>query len=217
MSNEQFNKLTPEELLKQHSIELKNMLPTLDKTLNDVTPLIATLIEQYGDFVREALKAIPESIGNIFQQSGTTQQDHTINVRLSQGSQQYQRDRELYAGGALSQFQLDQQRQQQRSNLSAQERANEIYLQNQRARAANARAAALLERTRNPIVSQIAKTNLTGKRAAGQSQILERANLIKQIAHWGRLVKANPAGTGFTRNLRGFQQKLVNLLSRYRF
>ncbi len=62
MSNEQFNKLTPEELLKQHSIELKNMLPTLNKSLNDVTPLVKTLILQYGDFIKEALRAIGPAI-----------------------------------------------------------------------------------------------------------------------------------------------------------
>ncbi len=62
MSNEQFNKLTPEDLLAQHSIELKNMLPTLNKTLNDVTPLVKTLIIQYGDFIKEALHAIGPAI-----------------------------------------------------------------------------------------------------------------------------------------------------------
>ncbi len=62
MSNEQFNKLTPEQLLQQHSIELKNMLPTLEKSLNDVTPLVKILIEQYGDFIKAALAAVPHAL-----------------------------------------------------------------------------------------------------------------------------------------------------------
>jgi len=36
--------------LRQHSVELKNMIPTLEKSLNDVTPLIKILVQQYGDF-----------------------------------------------------------------------------------------------------------------------------------------------------------------------
>ncbi len=62
MSNEQFNKLTPGDLLEQHSIELKNMLPTLNKSLRDVTPLVGVLIEQYGAFIREAIKAVGPAI-----------------------------------------------------------------------------------------------------------------------------------------------------------
>ncbi len=65
MSNEEFNKLTPERLLEQHSDELKRVMPTLEKTLNDVTPLIKILVEQYGDFIKEALKALPQALQNI--------------------------------------------------------------------------------------------------------------------------------------------------------
>ncbi len=62
MTNEQFNKLTPQELIKQHTEELKDILPTLEKSLNDVTPLVGVLIEQYGDFVKTALAAVPTAI-----------------------------------------------------------------------------------------------------------------------------------------------------------
>ncbi len=65
MSNEEFNKLTPERLLEQHSDELKRVMPTLKKTLDDVTPLIAILVEQYGDFIKEAIKAVPQALQNI--------------------------------------------------------------------------------------------------------------------------------------------------------
>ncbi len=65
MSNEDFNKLTPERLLEQHSDELKRIMPTLEKSLNDVTPLVKILIEQYGDFIKAALAAVPQAIQNI--------------------------------------------------------------------------------------------------------------------------------------------------------
>ncbi len=64
-SNEEFNKLTMQELLMQHSVELKSILPTMEKTMNDVTPLVRVIIEQYGDFIKEALAALPKALQNI--------------------------------------------------------------------------------------------------------------------------------------------------------
>ncbi len=73
MSNEEFNKLTPERLLEQHSDELKRVMPTLEKTLNDVTPLIKILVEQYGDFIKEAIAAVPQALQNIIGGGGEFQ------------------------------------------------------------------------------------------------------------------------------------------------
>ncbi len=70
MSNEEFNALTPESLIAQHSDELKRIMPTLEKSLNDITPLIRILIEQYGDFIKEALKALPQALLNAIGQGG---------------------------------------------------------------------------------------------------------------------------------------------------
>ncbi len=230
MSNEQFNKLTSESLLAQHSIELKNMLPTLDKTLDDVTPLIKTLVEQYGDFVREAIKAIPDAIGNIFQQSGQVGQGTLTNVRLSQGSQQFQRDRELYAGGAPSLYQQDIQRQQQRE---IERRAKQSELE---------RIARDAEALRNKLARESQKTQDVSKfltirektkqfvgKKAGQSVIMQRNRLIKRIAEQRALIKQHSPKTGQRGrfnpqkrnsaiiNMRDLQIALTILLKRYRF
>ncbi len=222
MSNQEFNNLTPEVLLKQHSDELKAILPTLDKTLNDVTPLIATLIEQYGDFVREAIKALPDAIGNIFQQSGQVGDATIQNVRLSQGSQQFQRDRELYAGGSPSQFQLDQERQTKRVQAEADRlRMQEIFDAKQRIKKSEINR--IVSGTQTPQV----KRGVIGLKAAGQSQILERTKLIKEMArHQINSKTYTGKGQGRSgqnwrlqeaRNFKLKQQKLVNLLARYRF
>ncbi len=65
-SNEEFNKLTMKTLLEEHTMELKSVIPTLEKSLDDVTPLVAILIEQYGDFIKAALAAVPQAVANIF-------------------------------------------------------------------------------------------------------------------------------------------------------
>ncbi len=228
--NEEFNKMSANDLLKGFTADLREAIPTLESSMNDVTPLVKIMIQQYGDFVREAIKALPEAIGNIFSQSGQSGDSTITNVRLSQGSQQFQRDRELYAGGALSQFQLDQERQVQRTESQKrqdiQDLANQRFIQNQLARQANAKARAILEQTRNPIVPQIARTNLVGKKQAGQSQILERNKLIREInvagEDWKNLQKSTSSFRDTNKvivikALRDLQQKLTNLLARYKF
>ncbi len=65
MSNEEFNKLMPIDLLKEHTTLLRQAIPTIQQSLNDMTPLIKTLMEQFGDFINEAVKAIPQTISNI--------------------------------------------------------------------------------------------------------------------------------------------------------
>ncbi len=65
MSNEEFNKTTPLSLLKEHTQLLREAIPSIQQSLNDMTPLIKTLMEQFGDFVNEAVKAIPQTVANI--------------------------------------------------------------------------------------------------------------------------------------------------------
>ncbi len=65
MSNQEFNALTPINLLKEHTTMLREAIPSIQESLNDMTPLIKTLMEQFGDFIHEALKAIPQTVSNI--------------------------------------------------------------------------------------------------------------------------------------------------------
>ncbi len=61
MSNEDFNKLTPEIVLQKQAIVLRNSLDTIQKSMNDMTPMIGTIVKQYGDFLREIGAALPET------------------------------------------------------------------------------------------------------------------------------------------------------------
>ncbi len=66
MSNEEFNKLTPEIVLEKQAVVLQNSLGTIKRSMDSMTPLISTIVEQYGDFIHEMIKSLPELVKNIF-------------------------------------------------------------------------------------------------------------------------------------------------------
>ncbi len=219
MSNEQFNKLTPEELLQQHSIELKNMLPTLDKTLNDVTPLIRTLVEQYGDFVREAIKAIPDAIGNIFQgTSGNVQQSQfgITQVRLDQSSQQFQRNPQARQETKDYWEQVARDAWKHASEIASPRKVPTKVFKNNITPISKFERGKLFGKQPTSQLGIIESQRQT-KRKAGQSQKLERERLIKLIRDWGLLVKKYPRNIQYTRVFKHHQQSMINLLSRYQF
>ncbi len=60
MSNEDFNRQTPISIMQNQSAVLRQALPTIVKSMNDMTPLIGEIIKQYGDFVTEIIKVSPQ-------------------------------------------------------------------------------------------------------------------------------------------------------------
>jgi len=230
MSNEQFNKLTPEELLMQHSIELKNMLPTLTKTLNDVTPLVKELIIQYGDFVKEAIKVLPEVVQNIsFGNQGTLQ---GTDLKTSIVPSWWQGSALSYAKYQLQQAIDNQKLKEQFTSGLPSSSGKDIYqgygtfeeLHAAKGHLGHQHKEDLKKAFGKPIIPQIAKINLKGKKKAGQSQILERNKLIKFISEKGKQIKLfNKASMKLSdfnfevKQLKNAQQKLVNLLANYKF
>ncbi len=65
MSNEEFNKLLPIDLLKEHTEMLRSAIPTISQSIQDMTPLINTLMTQFGTFINKAIEAIPQTFQNI--------------------------------------------------------------------------------------------------------------------------------------------------------
>ncbi len=222
MTNEQFNKLTPEELLKQHSIELKNMLPTLDKTLDDVTPLIKTLVEQYGDFVREAIKAIPDAIGNIFQGTAGNVQNSQFGVTQVRYTRSQEGERE-----STKEYWEQVARDAWKQASSIPSPKQKIYPKyNPPVLTREQQVSAFGSTTIIPQLS-ITEQQRQTKRKAGQSQILERKLLITQIKGYSLKIKEMQDARGFSAKstnyriavaqFQAIQQRLVNLLSRYQF
>ncbi len=62
MSNEDFNKLTPEQLHINQTEMLSALIPTIERSMNNMTPMLQTIIQQYGDFMRLIIEQIPELI-----------------------------------------------------------------------------------------------------------------------------------------------------------
>ncbi len=69
--NDKFNKMSAKDLLEGFTADLRGTIPTLERSLKDITPLIATLIEQYGEFVTIALKEIPQAAQGVIESQFT--------------------------------------------------------------------------------------------------------------------------------------------------
>ncbi len=65
MSNEEFNKLTPNIVMEKQAIVLRDALPTIQKSMDDMTPIIGTIVAQFGDFINAAIAALPQMLQNI--------------------------------------------------------------------------------------------------------------------------------------------------------
>jgi len=132
LSNEEVKQMTLLTVMEHMNQMRRDALPMIQRAMDDMTPMTAHLMENFGDIIREAIKALPSAVGNIFGQSYQGPNDpygQLTNVRLSQGSQQWQRDRELYAGGATSQYQMDVERQKERDRQQASLEADAIRRQ----------------------------------------------------------------------------------------
>ncbi len=227
MSNEQFNKLTPEELLKQHSIELKNMLPTLERSLNDVTPLVRILIEQYGDFIKAALQAIPQAVSNagIPILTGHAKEDYDKDAfdflkNLFPSLPKAEGHTETVQPTISSSMLQQQARDKQLAFEEEQARLKALHIQ--------------LVKSGDVTTPTVTAPILGAKKAAGQSQIIERNFLIGKITYYGNQLKTlasyknditssgKPSSKQVGYNqavafMKDFQQRLVDLLNRYQF
>ncbi len=226
MSNEEVNKMSPNEFLMKLHGETRTMVPTMAQGMKDMTPLITTTVEQFGSYIREAIKALPQAIGNIFQQSyqgADNPYGNITNVRLSQESQLYQRDRELYAGGALSPYQQDvreaEAKKKRQSDANARKQAR--LVEEARKREARALFTSQLGQLKPQLgIIEMNRIKQGRKRKAGQSQWQEFYTVNRAIKAAVRTVNSppNPLRIGwYKESLKKLQQRLINLLSRYDF
>ncbi len=230
-SNEEFNKLTMKTLLEEHTIELKSVIPTLEKSMDDVTPLIRILIEQYGDFVREAIRALPEAIGNIFQGTSGSVQQSQFGITQVRGyvpgdSRNYgttgQKELDAQIRALINKYYTPGSQTQLGPGYQGKKNSSSITLRTStREQQVRSFGSTLIK----PQLSLGEKARISGqKRKAGQSQNIERGKLTKLISALGTEAKywlrRNPNGPQFkdrSSRLKIAQQRLVTLLARYRF
>ncbi len=242
--NNEFNKMSANDLLKGFTADLRETIPTLERSLQDITPLIKILIEQYGDFVTVALKEIPQAAQGVIERQltkegtlskliievvggGTTTGGGAGSKALlfAQVQLQAEVDRLKAERDKLTDSNLDPnkfkpstisglsvqqaQEQAQQKQLKFEEQQREFEkLKKQQAKVGTA-----------PIVPQV-PVGFKFKKAAGQSQKMERLRLIKLIAQLAKDAKyldAEPARKHAFQRMLFEQQQLVNLLARYSF
>ncbi len=197
-SNEEFNALTTVSLYKSMTTELKESIPSIEKSMNDMTPIVGTIVEQYGAFVKEIIAAMPRAVEATVQKgsvidiamnpptTATGEPDYEKAItdilnqmipiipeaegRLSYDSQIGQRTGD-YGDAPFSQHTIDKQRAGQLT--AAMQRIEQFKREQVRKK---------LNITRPiPQVHQIATASRTGTPKAGQTQILERNRLIKSL------------------------------------
>ncbi len=66
MKNEEFNALTVNLLLQKEVADVREAIPTIIQSINDMTPMVGAIVEQYGDFVKEIINSLPQAVENVY-------------------------------------------------------------------------------------------------------------------------------------------------------
>ncbi len=72
MSNEEFNKLTFEDMMSNARTELKASIPTINASLQDMQPMVEVVVREFFNYISLVTKTVTGTGGgdNIFQQEG---------------------------------------------------------------------------------------------------------------------------------------------------
>ncbi len=226
--NDKFNPMSAKDLLEGFTADLRDTIPTLERSLKDITPLIAVLIDQYGDFIIEALKVLPKTAEKVGGAVGKglfdvgegslldiilhrIEEDKKANPPKG-GNLAYAHEQSIITEG-LEEFENTKAK---REAIQAKENARVIRLQE----LLYAKEQAEARKDIRAITPQLSRS-FTRKRPAGQSQKLEKTKLIKQIKDWQvtdrRLKGSGSTGRKIRKLIRQHKQLLANLLARYQF
>ncbi len=242
MSNEDFNALTFKDMMQNARDEMQASIPTMQAALRDMQPLVETVVHEFFDYIKIIAAMVPEETRKltggaaILDVSGKTlnltqEQRDWLEAQGKIPDTEFLHDMGIGAGatgGSGTALPLHRPSTIQGLTVAqAQEAARLRQVQFEKAREA-ARLAAIpgrlaISKTVQPVpqVSQVRA--ITTKQTAGQSQRLERTRLIRLISIQSNTItkSAHIASklqmSKYVSQLRILQQKLVNLLARYRF
>ncbi len=216
MPNEEFNKLTFESMMSNARSEMQASIPTMIKAMEDMKPMVTAVVHEFVDYLGLVLKEAPaqaarlggEIFGNIPAESEEflkRLQDIAAAVIPSLP--------EASAYSATIQLTAIEDTHDKRVALQEIENARVKRLQELLAAKVNAE-------TRLAARQGTATAPITGnKKAAGQSQRLEKTRLIKCVSYnRARLTGQSAFETNKAKlNMADCQQRLTNLLNRYQF
>ncbi len=244
MSNEEFNKLMPLSLLQEHTQMLRDAIPSIQQSIKDMTPLIGTLMEQFGSFINEAIKALPQAAANILGTPGgeltnipTTESVETgtgFNLGGTQfGFLHYAKaladatkrgeDPPVDNSGpstipGLTVFQAQLQAFNKQKDFEA---AEKIRKDSIRKASFTTGQITDIKKARKTVTGPTSTFGTIGtKKKAGQSQIMARKEFISKIANSAFNMRSATTPDVLKRHqaiMEMWQQRLVNLLARYRF
>ncbi len=243
MSNEEFNKLTPIALLQEHIQMLREAIPSIQASLKDMTPLIGTLMEQFGTFINEALKAIPQTVSNILGTPGGEFSNIPTSESVAGGTTGIGATQlgflhylkalaDATAAGTrpppdnsgastipgLTVFQAQAQALRKQQEF---ERLQKIQKDSQRKSSFTTSQITDIKASRQTVTAPTSTFGTIGtKKKAGQSQIMARKEFIGKIANSAHNMRQAVNPDQYKRHqgiMEMWQQKLVNLLARYTF
>ncbi len=247
MPNEEFNKLTFQDMMSNARSEMQASIPTMQAALHDMQPLVETVVQEFFAYIKQIAAMLPEQTRQLTGGGdlliGSTGAEGTKTLNLTQAerdwlvSQSQGKSGDLL-GDILEKLGLDRFGQSagavdQTTTLSfpstvagltvaqAQQQARDKQIVFEKAKEKERRefiaSRVALTKIKQPVAQVRAGR---AKAAAGQSQKMERLKLIRAINALVKQTKADPFGQNaeiFARRLRNMQQQLVNLLARYRF
>ncbi len=62
MSNEEFNALSWEQLMKNNADAVQSLIPTMEKTLQDMRPLVETILREFAQMMKQLIALAPELV-----------------------------------------------------------------------------------------------------------------------------------------------------------
>jgi len=257
MPNDEFNKLTFQDMMSNARSEMQASIPTMQAALRDMQPLVETVVQEFFAYIKQIAAMLPEQTrqltggGELLAGSAQTktlnltkaERDYLVQQsqnksgdllgdilvklgldRFGQSSLAHSEDTTLNFGGltgvvghpstvkglSVAQAQADALKKQREFEFQ------QVLLKHQREKAA--RQANVQPKILVPQVSQV--RDISTKKKAGQSQIMARKEFIGKIANSAHNLKTTTNPDSYKRHqeiMAMWQQKLINLLARYRF
>ncbi len=212
MSNEEFNKLTPEQMQADFSNMIKGLIPTFGDSLRDMRPFQRMIFEEMLAVFKTAV-----DLGIDVAVAGAEGVAHGLGTHAIQHGEE-----ELPT--------IDEHKFLSPLEKRIHERHGHGHLIGQTTVISPTVPPKVIVSPKLEVQQPVVPTIPKVKIKAGQSQIIERNRLIREIARMGNLLKQmsalNKSGKTVApkgdidrvkRLLLALQQKLVNLLARYQF
>ncbi len=232
MTNEEFNKLTPIELLKQQQSTLKEAIPSMEKSMKDMQPMIKTIAAEMLAAIPQITAGIGQGISNIINPAETG--GTTISPGLGQAG--------LLGGASPGVIQpgLDFWQNFWNALVGAVKGAGTTGIVTsvltesdiEHKPPPSAKTEAEIKQDRDDAIEKFGSTVIEDQHSileqehkpfAGQTQRLARDDLIAKIALMAKNVKLQSQAEdtrlydNYVMQLKAFQTKLTQLLNRYRW